>query len=444
MDSRTIYAKFPSTTLAEPDLTWQRQLRAIVSGSAGNLVEWYDFYTYAAFSLYFAGHFFPHGNLTAELMNTAAVFAVGFIARPFGAVIVGKYCDRNGRRAGLMLTLLMMGLGTLMIALSPSFETIGWGAPLILVAARVLQGFSVGGEYGASATYLSEMASPGRRGFWASFQYVTLIGGQLCALSVLLLLQQIMPEQQIENWGWRIPFLIGAALVGAVFFLRRTMTETPAFCTASERPHESGLRHLWNTHRREFIVVAVATAGGSLAFYSFTTYMQKYLVNTTGFDRVTAARVMTIALVVYMLAQPLLGALSDWIGRRRQLLIYAICTSLLTVPAFHALSSVHSPIAAFAIITGLLLLLSAYTAIGGLMKAELFPTHTRTLGVAVPFAIGNSLFGGTAEFAALWFKSAGVEAGFYWYVAIVVGVSTCAIAAMPKTPVAMGPPNASS
>jgi MHS family alpha-ketoglutarate permease-like MFS transporter len=199
------------------------RLRSIIGGSAGNLVEWYDWYVYSAFTLYFAPVFFPSASRTAELLNAAAVFAVGFLMRPIGAWLMGIYADRRGRKAGLTLSVGMMCGGSLLIAATPGYAEIGAWAPALLVFARLVQGLSLGGEYGASATYLSEMAGARHRGFYSSFQYVTLISGQLIALIVLLILQAALPEAALERWGWRVPFAIGGLLALSVFYLRRTL-----------------------------------------------------------------------------------------------------------------------------------------------------------------------------------------------------------------------------
>ncbi len=191
-------------------VTAAARLRSVAGGTIGNLVEWFDFYVYSAFSLYFAHVFFPAGDATAQLLNTAAVFAIGFVMRPVGGWLLGVYADRRGRKAALTLSVLLMCGGSAIIALTPGYDRIGVAAPVLLVVARLLQGLSVGGEYGASATYLSEMAGRTNRGFLASFQYVTLIGGQLLALGVLLVLQATLSEADLHAWGWRIPFVVGA------------------------------------------------------------------------------------------------------------------------------------------------------------------------------------------------------------------------------------------
>jgi MHS family alpha-ketoglutarate permease-like MFS transporter len=262
-------------------ISTSQRFRSIFSGSVGNLVEWYDWYVYAAFSLYFAKAFFPQGDRTAQLLNTAAVFAVGFLMRPLGGWLMGLWADRHGRKSALMLSVYLMCAGSLMIALTPGYATIGIGAPVLLVLARLLQGLSVGGEYGTSATYLSEMATPEHRGFWSSFQYVTLILGQLLALAVLILLQQVfLTSAQLDAWGWRIPFAIGALCAVSALYLRRNMSETESFMRSrAGRRSESSLRGLLR-HPRAVMTVIGLTLGGTVAFYTYTTYMLKFLVNS--------------------------------------------------------------------------------------------------------------------------------------------------------------------
>lgn len=410
-----------------------KRLRAIIGGSAGNLVEWYDWYAYTSLSLYFAASFFPKGDATAQLLGTSAVFAVGFFMRPIGAYIMGRYADSHGRKAGLAVSVGLMCAGSLMIAFVPDYASIGLAAPIILLLARMIQGLSVGGEYGASATYLSEMATRQHRGFWSSFQYVTLIGGQLTSLGVTLILQALLTKAEMENYGWRIAFLLGAALAFGVYLLRRRLAETASFeALAKDRP-ASGAAALWRAHPREFVLVAIISAGGSLAFYAYTTYMQKFLANTAGFSIQTATGIMTAALVVFMLVQPLFGSLADRFGRKPMLLLFGAGSTLVSVPVFSALAVARDPSQAFGIIMIPLLLLAAYTSISALVKAELFPAHIRALGVALPYALGNALFGGTAEYVALRFKQAHLESGFYWYVAIILAITTLCFWLLPET-----------
>ena len=416
------------------------RLKSIFGGSVGNLVEWYDWYVYSAFSLYFAKVFFPPASQTAQLLNAAAVFAVGFLMRPVGGWLMGRYADRRGRRAALSVSVLLMCFGSLMIAVTPGYARIGMASPVLLVVARLLQGLSVGGEYGASATYLSEMAGQRLRGFYSSFQYVTLISGQLLALVVLLVLQRQLGTAALEDWGWRIPFAIGAALAVAALWLRRGIEETPSFraATASGEATIAGshVRDLLRYPRQVATVVGL-TAGGTVAFYTFTTYAQKFLVNSAGWSKADASRISALTLVVFVLIQPVVGYISDRVGRRPVLIAFGVLGTFGTVPVLTALAATHDETRAFLLLMSALIAVSGYTAINAVVKAELFPTEIRALGVALPYAVTVALFGGTAEYIALWAKNAGHEAWFFWYVTACAAMSLAVYATMPETQMAM-------
>lgn len=399
----------------------RRRVFAIVGASSGNLVEWFDFYIYSFCALYFAPAFFPSGNTTTQLLNTAGVFAAGFLMRPIGGWLFGRIADRHGRRNAMMISVLMMCGGSLVIAVLPTYAQIGALAPALLLVARLFQGLSVGGEYGTSATYMSEVALKGRRGFFASFQYVTLIGGQLCALLVLVILQQTLSGDELKAWGWRIPFVVGAAAALISLYLRKSLDETST-SESRDKKNAGTIRGVWQ-HKGAFFTVVGFTAGGSLIFYTFTTYMQKYLVNTAGMHAKTASNVMTVALLVYMLMQPVFGALSDRIGRRTSMILFGSFAVIGTVPLMHALKDVTSPVAAFVLITVALAIVSFYTSISGLIKAEMFPPEVRAMGVGLSYAVANAIFGGSAEYVALWFKSIGSEETFYWYVTALCAIS---------------------
>jgi MHS family alpha-ketoglutarate permease-like MFS transporter len=402
--------------------TTSSRLKSIFSGSVGNMVEWYDWYVYAAFSLYFAQVFFPKNSLNAQLLNTAAIFAVGFLMRPIGGWLMGLYADRKGRKAALMASVLLMCFGSLVIALTPGYETIGIWAPVLLVVARLMQGLSVGGEYGTSATYLSEMATKERRGFFSSFQYVTLISGQLIALAVLIVLQQTLTEEQLLSWGWRVPFVIGALCAVVALWLRRGMEETESFTKQKEAPKESLMRTLMR-HPKELLTVVGLTMGGTLAFYTYTTYMQKYLVNTVGFSKADSTAISAATLFLFMCLQPIIGALSDKIGRRPILIAFGVLGTVCTVPILTTLHTIETWWGAFFLIMAALIIVSGYTSINAVVKAELFPTEIRALGVGLPYALTVSIFGGTAELIALWFKEIGMETGYYWYVTACIACS---------------------
>lgn len=393
----------------------KKRIWAIVGASSGNLVEWFDFYVYSFFSLYFAHIFFPQGDSTTQLLQTAGVFAVGFLMRPIGGWMFGYIADKHGRKKSMLISVCMMCFGSLVIACLPGFDSIGIAAPIILLLARMFQGLSVGGEYGTSATYMSEVALEGRKGFYASFQYVTLIGGQLLAVLTVVVLQQLMTEAELKSWGWRIPFALGAVLAVVALWLRRSLNETSDKNTREHRDAGS-LMGLLKNHRRAFLMVLGFTAGGSLSFYTFTTYMQKYLVNTSGMDAKTASALMTGALFVFMLIQPVIGALSDKIGRRSSMMIFGAGAAICTVPILTALQNVESEWAAISLVMLALLITSFYTSISGILKAEMFPPEVRALGVGLSYAIANAIFGGSAEFVALTLKHQGIETSFFWYV----------------------------
>jgi MHS family alpha-ketoglutarate permease-like MFS transporter len=404
-------------------VTPAQRLKNILGGSAGNFVEWFDWFAYSAFAIYFSRAFFPAGDQTAQLLSAAAIFAVGFIARPVGALLFGRYADRAGRRTALTLSVAMMCGGSLMIALIPT--GLGLLSPALLLLARLLQGLSVGGEYGASATYISEMAGRNQRGFWSGFLYVTLTGGQLAALLLLVLLQRLLTEQQLYDWGWRIPFAVGAVLAIVVWWMRRGIHETRSFTHAAEPVHERGRAWaLFARYPQETLTVMALTAAGGLGFYTYTAYMQKLLVNSAGFAKPVASQVMTLLLATFLFLPPLAGWIADRVGHRRTLLASYGGLAVVSVPVLAAISTATSPVAAYLLGLVPLVLLSGYCGLSAIVKAELYPAHVRALGVAVPYAIAQAIFGGNAETAALYLKQIGHESAFFWLVAgiMVIGL----------------------
>jgi MHS family alpha-ketoglutarate permease-like MFS transporter len=420
-----------TTTLAAPvgdeplDLAdMRRRIKAIFIGSIGNLVEWYDFYAYAAFALYFAGAFFPNSDPVVQQLNAALLFAAGFLVRPLGGWLFGYLADHRGRRGALMLSVSLMCFGSLMIAVTPTYASIGVWAPVLLAVARIVQGLSLGGEYGTSATYLTEMADQRHRGFYSSFQYVTLIGGQICALLVLLVLQKFfLTNDEIRAWGWRIPFFIGAVLALIALVMRRTLHETQAFEAAQAVAKRTSSLRALAKYPREVLLVVGLTAGGTAAFYTYTTYMQKFLKLSVHLNDDQTTAVTLAALIFGMILQPIYGAISDRIGRKWLLIFFGVTGVLFTIPLLTTLQSAGSAFSAFLLIAAAWMIVSGYTSINAVVKAELFPTNVRAIGVGLPYALTVSIFGGTTDSVALWFKSVGHETWFYYYLTGMIAIS---------------------
>jgi len=412
----------------------ERRLKAIFIGSIGNLVEWYDFYAYTAFALYFAPAFFPTSDPVVQQLNAAVLFAATFLMRPLGGWLFGYLADHYGRRLSLTLSVVCMCFGSLMIAVTPTYASIGFAAPAILALARVIEGLSLGGEYGASATYLSEVADPKRRGFYSSFQYVTLIGGQLTAIMVLLLLQKVfLTPEELKSWGWRIPFAIGAGLAVFAAVMRRGLHETEAFVEAKKAVKPTGSIASLLKYPRELLLVVGLTAGGTAAFYTFTTYMQTFVRLSAGFSEDQTTLVIFGTLVFATFLQPIYGAISDKIGRKPLLIFFGIAGTISTVPILTTLKQAKTPFAAFLLICAAWIFVAGYTSINAIVKAELFPTNVRALGVGLAYAITVSLFGGTAPAVALYFKSLGHEDWFYYYLSGMIFLSLLIYSTMRDT-----------
>jgi len=401
------------------------RIRSILGGSAGNLVEWFDWYVYSAFSLYFASVFFPGSDPAAQFIKTSGIFWAGFLMRPVGGWLLGRVADRHGRRTALALSVSLMGGGSLLLAVTPGFATIGVAAPAMLLVARLIQGLSLGGEYGAAASYLSEVSSPEHRGFWSSFQYVTLYGGQLLALAMLLIMQVSGAEEAaLASWGWRVAFLVSAVLALVVFWIRRGIVETLELNPETGEVRKAGsIAELWREHRRAVLIAFAFAMGSNVIFYTFTTYMQKYLVVTAHMGKDTASEICAVSILAALLVQPLVGALSDRIGRKPLQITFGLGGLLFTAPLMLAIGRTHDPLTALVLLMIGLAILSCSTATNAAVKSELFPPHLRALGIGLPYALSQSIFGGSAEALALSLKQAGHEAVYFYYAAGMAGVA---------------------
>ncbi len=412
----------------------RQQLKSIFGASTGNLVEYFDWLSFSIFTLYFAHVFFPDDNQTAQLMNSAAIFAVGHIFRPLGAIFFGWFADRKGRRAALSASVMLMCAGSLLVAVNPGYNAIGIAAPALLVVARILQGLSVGGEYGSSAAYVMEVAPAARRGFFVSFIYTSLLIGQLLAILLLIVLQYgLLTPEQLHDWGWRIPFVIGALLGLFALYLRRGIDESPEFEEQAMSAQRENPLKLLASYPREIALVFGLTIGGALAANTFNLYIPKYLVNTAGFSKEDSTLMSVVMIFSFMLMQPVVGHISDKVGRRPVLIAFGVLGTLFTVPLMGAIGHSRSFGEAYVLVLCGLAITSGYTATNALVKAELFPVSLRVAGIGVPFAIATALFGGTAEFVALRFKDAGWEDGYFFYVSGCIFISLMVFIFMRET-----------
>ncbi|MCE3244614.1 MAG: transporter [Arthrobacter sp.] len=408
----------------------RRAVSNILKGSAGNLVEWYDLYVYTVFAAYFQSHFFNSKDELQAGLEAMAVFSTSFLMRPIGSWFFGRYADRNGRKAALTLSVTMMSAGSFAIAILPTTQQIGVWALLLLILVRLIQGFSVGGEYGTSATYMSEAATSKRRGFFSSFQYVTLIGGQMLALLVLVILQNTLGKDVLTEWGWRIPFAIGGVAALVVLWLRRSMEETvseeqvrAAKAPVAGEARPGTMKLLFTQHWKPLLICIGVTLGGTVAFYTYTNFILKFMNDTSGIAKTDTSVINFWALLIFMLLQPVYGMISDKVGRKPLLLWFGIGGVLLTWPLLSTLAGTKDPFTAFLLMMGGLLIVGGYTSINALVKAELFPASIRALGVGLGYAIANSLFGGTVPLIGAALQKAGQVDLFFTYVTVAISLS---------------------
>ncbi|HEC2774268.1 TPA: MFS transporter [Campylobacter coli] len=413
------------------ELTRAKKIRSIVAASSGNLVEWFDFYIYAFTATYFAHTFSTSDNPIVQQINAFGVFAAGFFMRPIGSWLFGSLADKVGRKKSMVVSVVLMALGSFMIAALPSKDVVGDFAIILLLLARLVQGLSVGGEYGIAATYLSELATEGKRGFYSSFQYVTLIGGQLLAVASISIMLFFFSIDEMKDYAWRILFVVGGILALGSLLVRKVMNES---ATQIHKHEDRGtLKALFTSSWKQFLMVLGITAGGSLAFYTITTYTKTFMENS-GMDKTLVNNLFLGALFILMIIQPLFGYIGDKIGHKRSLIIFCILAFVGIYPIFNLISSNAQSNASlvFILVVLLFIILSFYTSVAGIFKAKLFPEHVRALGTGLGYAISNAIFGGSAPWVALQFKNAGIENGFFVYIAVLTLLMFIATLCLPK------------
>ncbi|HEF9162525.1 TPA: MFS transporter [Campylobacter coli] len=413
------------------ELTRAKKIRSIVAASSGNLVEWFDFYIYAFTATYFAHTFSTSDNPIVQQINAFGVFAAGFFMRPIGSWLFGSLADKVGRKKSMVVSVVLMALGSFMIAALPSKDVLGDFAIILLLLARLIQGLSVGGEYGIAATYLSELATEGKRGFYSSFQYVTLIGGQLLAVASISIMLFFFSIDEMKDYAWRILFVVGGILALGSLLVRKVMNES---ATQIHKHEDRGtLKALFTSSWKQFLMVLGITAGGSLAFYTITTYTKTFMENS-GMDKTLVNNLFLGALFILMIIQPLFGYIGDKIEHKRSLIIFCILAFVGIYPIFNLISSnaQSNTSLVFILVVLLFIILSFYTSVAGIFKAKLFPEHVRALGTGLGYAISNAIFGGSAPWVALQFKNAGIENGFFVYIAVLTLLMFIATLCLPK------------
>jgi MHS family proline/betaine transporter-like MFS transporter len=374
--------------------------QAVAAAVAGNVLEWYDFAVYGYVAIYIARKFFPAGDEVTALLSTFLAYGLGFVVRPLGGIVIGRLGDTRGRKFALIITIMLMAVGTVLIGVLPTYESIGILAPLLLVFARLLQGFSAGGEWGSSTAFIVEWAPTGRRGYYGSFQQMSVVAGLLLGSGVAAILTTLVSNEQMDAWGWRIPFLLGGILGPVGMYMRRNIEETPAYekaaatAASAQPPAESPL--LLAARAFGFTIV------WTVCFYVLLAYMPTYTQRYLNFSPSAALWSNTIGLLVLVAAIPIMGMLSDRIGRKPLLLACCIGFIVVPYPVFSLLLS--TPDFAWLIAAQVLfaLLIAMFSGPGPAAIAEIFPTRSRSTWMTTGYALATAIFGGFAPFISVW------------------------------------------
>ncbi|MFC9226913.1 MFS transporter [Streptomyces hygroscopicus] len=409
------------------------QRKAIVAGTIGNTVEWVDWALYSIFAKIIADEFFPKGDGAVALLSTLAVFAVGFVMRPVGAAVLGAYADRRGRKKGMTLTVGLMAGAGFVIAITPSYDSVGVVSPLLLLTARLVQGFSAGGEFGSSSAFLVESAARGRRAFAGSWQQVSVAGGVLIASLLGTLTTSALSDDALHSWGWRVAFVLGGLLGLVGLWLRVSVADTDSFTQVqgAGRTRTNPVKAMFVEHPGAALRVAGITVAGTLTYYIWVNYLPTYANLTTGIPLKTALLSQTLCLVVFVVALPFVGVLSDRVGRKPTMAGFAGGFVILAWPLLHLLG--NSFLSLFLVqLVGMLLILG-YSANCAVIMAEQFPAEVRATGIALPYALAVALFGGTAPYLTTWMHESGHSDLLWIYVSAASLISLVVYLTMPET-----------
>jgi len=402
--------------------------KVIGASSAGTLIEWYDFYIFGSLATIISTQFFPKGNPTVAFLSTLAVFATGFIVRPFGALVFGHIGDLVGRKYTFLLTLLLMGGSTFAIGLLPNYESWGVAATTLLVVLRLVQGLALGGEYGGAATYVAEHSPQGKRGFYTSFIQTTATLGLFVSLGVILSARQLLGEERFEDWGWRLPFLVSIFLVILSYYIRVRMQESPLFAKekSAGRLSKNPIKESFvQPENRRLVILALlgATMGQGVVWYTGQFYALFFLQRIAGVEFVTTNIIIAIALLLATPFFVFFGSLSDRIGRKPIILGGCLLAGLLYYPIYQGLMYFANPLNVPMLVALVFLQVLFVTMVYGPIAAflvELFPTRIRYTSMSLPYHVGNGVFGGLVPFIAtsLVAKTGNIYAGLIYPIAI--------------------------
>ena len=409
---------------------WEKA-RAIVGVGTGNGIEYFDWTVYATFAAFFAPQFFHTGSAVSDLLASFGVFAVGFVARPFGGLLFGWLSDRRGRKLSMTLAVGLAAVGSLVIGLTPTHQTIGIAAAVVLVVARLAQGVAHGGELPSAQTYIVEFAPTARRGLWSSLIYISNTTGVVVGTLLGALLTTTLSSEQMADWGWRVPFLLGGVLGLFVLWMRSRMSETEVYEESGDDTAKQSMWQLFVAHRRQVFQILFFTVGGTVVYYVWAVSAPAYAIAVRGIDPSGALWAGVGANLVLIASLPFWGAVSDRIGRKPVLYIGNLGIAALLFPLNAMIG--HNAITLFFAMAIALFVMGAILAVMPAMMAELFPTGLRAAGVGVPYSIGVAAFGGTAAYVQTFFADRGTPELFEWYALALIAVSIAALVTIPET-----------